>query len=159
MISELFIPASLFTKEICDLSPVWVEIRNFINSRGANLQNHSSRRVILTLAHGIYDDAEDLDAALQTAQLIFAAGRKVRSDLKNQETILIETTDSGNGGSSNMSNGSRLARDIAMRLKDSDKKFPGDFGEYWMDFVGDYSQVARDYGLSPQQKLQYLKIY
>lgn len=43
-----------------------------------------------------------------------------------------------------------------MRLKDSDQKFSRDLGECWMNFVDDYSQVSRDYGLSPQQKLQYL---
>lgn len=108
----------------------------------------------MTLANGIYDDPEDRDAAMQIAQiaqLIVASGCKVRTDLQESTPIIVETTDSN----ANNGNASRLAHKIAMRLKDSDKKFSGDLGKCWMDYVDEYSQVTRDYGLSPQQKLQY----
>lgn len=35
-----------------------------MNARGENLQQHSSIRVIMTLAHGIYDEVEDIDSAV-----------------------------------------------------------------------------------------------
>lgn len=45
---------------------------------------------------------------------------------------------------------------VTMRLKDDYKKFSGDLGQSWMKCVDEYSQVARDYGLNPQQKLHFL---
>ena len=50
----------------------------------------------------------------------------------------------------------RVAHNVAMRLKDSEKKFSGYLGENWMEFVGQYSKVARDYNLNISQKLQYI---
>lgn len=82
-IAELFPPASLFAKEICDTPTVWVDLRNFLNALGANLAPQSSRRVICTLAHGLYDDAEDRQAAVETSNLIVASERRVRSDGRN----------------------------------------------------------------------------
>lgn len=38
-----------------------------------------------------------------------------------------------------------------MRLKDSDKKFSGAFGECWMDFIDEYKQVAIDYDLNKEK--------
>lgn len=43
-----------------------------------------------------------------------------------------------------------------MRFKDDRKKFSGAIGEYFNDFVSDYLQAARDYDLTPSQKLHYL---
>lgn len=86
------------------------------------------------------------------AQLIFAAGRMVRSYEIDLTPIIVETTDSTNNESNH---GSRLAHYIAMMLKDAEMKFSGDFGEYYMDYVDDYSQVASDYSLNLQRKLQY----
>lgn len=83
--AELFPPSVLFCKEICDIPTMWTEIRNYMNARGANLQQHSSRRVIMTLAHGIYDEAEDRDAAVEMAQLILASTRRVRADLRSSD--------------------------------------------------------------------------
>lgn len=151
MVAELFPPASLFAKEICDLPSVWVELPSYLNAKGAGLQPYSSRRVIMTLDHGIYDDADNRDAATQMARLIVSSGRKVRTDLQETAPMIIEITESG---SESGKKGGRLAHDIAMRLKDADKKFSGDLGECWMDFVDEYSQVALDYGLNAQHKLQ-----
>ena len=45
---------------------------------------------------------------------------------------------------------------MAMRLKESEKKFCSDFGECWQEYVDQYRQVLRDYNLKPAQKLRYL---
>ena len=45
---------------------------------------------------------------------------------------------------------------MAMTLRDRDKKFSGDVGECWQEYVDEYRQVLRDYNLTPAQKLQYL---
>ncbi len=49
-----------------------------------------------------------------------------------------------------------MAHNIAMRFKDNASKFSGDIGEAWMEYVAEYQRVARDYNLTPTQKLQFL---
>lgn len=44
-----------------------------------------------------------------------------------------------------------------MRLKDSDKKFSGDFRECWHAFADKYNQISCDFKLNAAQKLQYLQ--
>lgn len=156
-VSEMFPPANLFAKEICDMPSVWVQLRNFLDARGAEIQQHSSRRVIMTLAHGLYDEPEERDAAVEMAQLIQASSRRVRSDLRNPEPSPLPVNVPPAQGNSNVQGfQGRLAHDVGMRLKDADKKFSGELGECWMEFVDDYQQVAIDYNLSPPQKLQYI---
>lgn len=155
-VAELFPPASLFAKEICDIPSVWVELRNFLDSRGAGLTQHSSRRVILTLAHGLYEEVEDREAAVETAQLIIAAARRVRSDLRTDERPSAQPSAPVQNNLGGQNGIDRRAHDVGMRLKDSDKKFTGELGESWMDYVDEYQQVALDYNLTPQQKLQFL---
>lgn len=53
MVAQMFPSASLVDKKICALPRVRIELRNFLNVEGAVLQQHFSRRVILTLAHGL----------------------------------------------------------------------------------------------------------
>lgn len=43
-----------------------------------------------------------------------------------------------------------------MRLKHEDKKFSGDLEELRMDYVYEYLQISRDYGLTNEQKKQFL---
>ena len=43
---------------------------------------------------------------------------------------------------------------VAMRFRSD--KFTGDIGELWNEYVQEYQQVVRDYGLGKQEKLQYL---
>ena len=49
--ADMFPPADLFSKELCELPAVYTELRNFLDSHGANMQQHSSRRIMMTLAH------------------------------------------------------------------------------------------------------------
>lgn len=158
-ISEMFPPAQLFSKEIADMPMVWIELRNFLDARGVGLQQHSSRRVILTLAHGLYTDAEDQSVAIEIANLIIASGRRVRQDLQVGDS----SSTANNSAAPTTSSGARetiaqekMAHNVAMRLKDTDKKFSGDLGECWHEFVDDYQQISRDYNLSATQKFQYL---
>lgn len=45
---------------------------------------------------------------------------------------------------------------VATKLNDDEKKFLDDLSESLMEYVDGYLQVAHDYGLNPQQKLQFL---
>lgn len=154
-VAEMFPPAHLFCKEIADMASVWMELRAFLDARGAPLQQHSSRRVILTLAHGLYQESEDRNAAIDIANDIVSAGRRRRQDISQGTTSQRQSSEQSQAQQANSSE-ERVAHNVAMRLRDNDKKFSGDIGECWMEFVDEYQQIARDYKLTATQKLQYL---
>lgn len=58
-VAELFPSAHLFSEELREIPGIWLELRKFLDKNGTAMTQHSSRRVILTLAHSLYDDAED----------------------------------------------------------------------------------------------------
>ena len=48
----------------------------------------------------------------------------------------------------------RTAHNIAIRFRSN--QFSGNIGESWNEYVAEYLQVARDYNLSTEKKLEYL---
>lgn len=68
-----------------------------MDARGANMKQHSSIRVIMTFAHGIYEESEDRDAAVEMALLILESSRRVRADLRISEPELTQTTPQQHG--------------------------------------------------------------
>lgn len=44
----------------------------------------------------------------------------------------------------------KTAHNVDMRLKDFEKKFSGDLGECWQDWVDEYNQVAKGYKLDEE---------
>ena len=157
-IADMFPPASLFQQQICDLPAVHIELRNFLDSRGGNLEQHSSHHVVMTLAHVLYEEPEYTQAAIDMARDIVAAGRRSRSNTpgSSRRGLSQPISQSTNMASPNHTSSEKVAHNVAMRLKDKDQKFSGDLGESWMEYVDDYLQLCRDYSLSPTQKLQYL---
>lgn len=75
-VAELFPPTYLFESEPCDLSYVWTELRNYLNSLAAALSLHSSRQIILMFAHGLYYEAEDWTVPVEMANQISVSGRE-----------------------------------------------------------------------------------
>lgn len=71
-----------------------VDVRNFLDSRGAIIQKNSSRRVVMTLVYGLYEEVEEREAAVQTEKLIVENGRCDRQELhtSDQPTPGKETT-------------------------------------------------------------------
>lgn len=154
-IAEMFPPAHLFSDEIKEIPGVWVELRKFLDSNGATLAQNSSRRTILTLAHSLYEDAEDREAAVNIANSIVAEGRRPRS--QTDESALPSGRPPDDTASQFRSLlTERVAHNVAMRLKDNQKKFNGDLGECWLEYVDEYEQISLDYNLTPPQKLQYM---
>ena len=113
-VAELFPPAVLFGKEICNLPAVHIELRNVLDSRGANLPQHSSHRVIKTLAHGLYEETEDTQEAVEMARAVIAAGRHPRADLTNEapSQSSVPSAHAFNDGS--RATAGRLAHNVAM---------------------------------------------
>lgn len=149
----MFPHASLFSPGIRILPAVYSSLRDWLNSRGANLGQHSSRRVIMTLASSLYEESEDSEVALETGRSIIA---EVRLGARGPAAPDVKEDDSARQAGASAHSGDSTAHRVAMRFKDSDTKFSGDIGQYWMEFVSEYHQVARYYNLAPSQKKHYL---
>lgn len=62
---------------------IWVELQNFLDGPGASLIQHSSRRVILTLPHGSYDESEEREATVEMTNLELFYVHRVQAVLRN----------------------------------------------------------------------------
>lgn len=147
IIADMFPPDLLFREEICDLPAVHIELRNFLDERGANLRQHSSHRVVMKLAHGLYEEAEDTQAAIEMAREIVAAGLRPRSTTSGSSSSQMTKATS-----TNIAFPEKTAHNVAMRLREKDKTFSSDLGESWMEYVDEYLQLSRDYSLTPSLK-------
>ncbi|GAB0492781.1 hypothetical protein MMPV_004051 [Pyropia vietnamensis] len=151
-VAELLPPAVLFGPSLIALPYLHRDLRNWLNARGANLEQHSSHRIKLTLATALYPEAEERTIATELATEVEAAGRRPRSSSTQQEsTVTAATSSTPSGGSAD-----RAAHNVAMRFRDQAAKFSGNLGESWSEYVAEYQQVARDYEMTASQKLQYL---
>lgn len=119
----MFPPVSMFAKEIFYHITVRIELSNLPDTRGASLSRKSSHRVIVTLAHFLYDDPKDREASIETERLIVATGRCEFSDLLNikERPPVQHNLDIQNAGGGKRFTG--LAWDIGMWRKDADKTF------------------------------------
>ena len=54
-VADMYPPALLFSQEVRDLPSIYTELRAFLDSRGANMTLHSSRRVMMTPATNLYE--------------------------------------------------------------------------------------------------------
>lgn len=98
---------------------------------------------------------KDRDSAIQSALLIISRSKRVRMELSSSAPGLSKSQPQTPGSSAISSE--RIARNVAIRLKDHDKKFDGYPGEYWGEYVGSHIQLAKDYNLTMDQKLHYLQ--
>ena len=76
IVADIAPTISLLSKELCDLSVVYPQLRNFLNGRGCNLQQHPSRRIMMTLDSNLSDETEDKAAVMAIVKDIKADGRK-----------------------------------------------------------------------------------
>lgn len=153
IIADEFLPGILFDPEIGRLGGVWHGLRTWLASRGVILPQHSSRRIILTLASGIYEDAEDRTIAMELAQRYVTNQKRGAANPDTEQ----ETHDSPEPSTNiQVTTPNRVAHNIAMRFKDTESKFSGDIGECWQEYVDEYRQVRADYNLTPAQKLQFI---
>ena len=157
--AEMIPPATLFHPEIVTLPSFYRELRRSLDHYGASLQQHSSRRAIMTLATELYTQPEDTNAAIEMAKAIVAAGRRATPLTRQAANIAaVESSDTRSQATANyqVTAIDRVVQNVAMRLKDREKKFVNDLGESWMEYVSEYQQISRDYNLNAAQKLQYL---
>lgn len=151
-VAELLPPAVLFGPSMVALPYLHRDLRNWLNAHGANLEQHSSHRIKMTLATALYPEAEERTIATELASEVEAAGRRSRTPGSQQQSAL--TT--GSSAATPSAGVDRAAHNVAMRFRDQAAKFSGNLGESWSEYVAEYQQVARDYELTATQKLQYL---
>jgi len=112
-IAEFFPPAELFSPDLRALPAIYKELRDWLNANGANLQQHSSRRIMMTLAANLYTEPEDTEAAISIVEDIIAAGRRPQTVTGSAESSAsVPIQQRGNGGTDD-----KLAYNIAMRFK------------------------------------------
>jgi len=150
--AQLFPPGNLFAPSIQTLPNVYVEIKKWLNKNGANITDHGSRRVVKSLANGLYENSEDTVVANNMANAIVTAGR--RSTVTEQATSSSpprnrNTRESG-------SHSSNVVYSVSKAYYREGSKFSGEIGQSWNEAVANYQQVAKDYELTDRQKLQYI---
>ncbi|GAB0489865.1 hypothetical protein MMPV_001091 [Pyropia vietnamensis] len=151
-VAEMLPPAVLFGPSIVALPYLHRDLRNWLNARGANLEQHPSRRIKMTLATALYPEADDRTVATELALEVEAAGRRSRSSNLQRDSTLSGAASAAASSAS----ADRAAHNVAMHFRDQAAKFSGDLGESWNEYVAEYQQVARDYELTASQKLQYM---
>ena len=55
---------------------IYTNLHDWLNDKGENLNPHSSRRVIMTLATSLYTESEEKEAATEIAREIIASSRR-----------------------------------------------------------------------------------
>ena len=120
----MFPPASLFRQEICDLPAVHIELRSFLDAKGANLAQHASNRMLMTLAHGLYEETEDTQAAIEMAREIVAAGRRQRVHAPSSSSHVAKSPVQKTSASFSTPT-EKVAHKVAMRMKGNEKILGG----------------------------------
>lgn len=150
--ADMLSPASLFSTELLLIPSVHRFVRDFPDRNGANMTPHSSGLVINRLASNIYEEAEDHITAFDVAKELISNGRKKVQMQTEESAPRAQSSPFSSPGS----NSEKVAHNVAMRFKDSAMNFRGNVGDCWQEYVDEYRQVARDYGLTLKQKLDYL---
>mgnify|MGYP000315045443 CR=1 FL=1 len=154
-VAQEFPPAVLFGPELSTLPLAHRELHRWLDGHGAALGTHASHHIAPLLAASLYSDPEDAGAAKEIVRAQLAAGSRANA-VCAADTVPEEPTRGSGSGGGGPSSQDRLAYNVGMRFRDRAAKFSGGVGESWMEFVGDYQQVARDYSPTAKQKLQYL---
>lgn len=83
---------------------------------------------------------------VQIEKFIVENGRRVRQELRtsDQSTTGQEELSQATSTLCESLSEKRTAQNVAMRLKDNEKKFSGDTGESWNEFVDEHRKITQD---------------
>lgn len=153
-IAELLQPAVWFSCDLGSVTALHSEFWNFLDRRGANITQHPSLRILMTLATNIYDKEDDGNAAVDIFRDIITAGGRSPSQVAEAASSI----PIGPPSTTQMKTfpSEKFAHNVDMRFQERDKKLAGELGQYCQEYVDDYRQVARDYKMNQEQKLRYL---
>lgn len=154
-LSELFPPADLVSAELVNLPSVLAKLQNFLDARGALLQQHFLRRIHLP-SH-MASDPEFLAVPIKHSNRTLLAGRQISLELSS-----VRSAQSNDGDTQNavreIQSEECTARTIAMRLKYDKKKFGCSLGEYQVENVDGCKQIAEDHKLIEALRLSIFTI-
>lgn len=71
-VAKISPPAFQFFPDMMNVPAMFIDVRNFLDKNGCNLQQHSLHRITMSLAHNLYDDADEKSAAIDIAKSIQA---------------------------------------------------------------------------------------
>lgn len=151
-VSDMFPPASLFSEDMRAIPALYLELCNVFDKSGVNLLQNSSRRILMKFATTLYKNETDKAAAVEIVKSIISSGRK------NQPPRQVTPTQSATQDTLETTRSTfadKISHNMVIWLKDREKKFSGDVGECWQEYVEEYRQVLRDYNLTPAKKLQF----
>lgn len=155
-IAQVFSSVYLFGSELGKFPSNWTELRNFLNSRGAFLLQYLSRRVVLTIPHYLFIDAEDRTAAVELADRIIALGRRLlTATFKDTFTATTENISTNNSSTKHIFE-QNTSHNVAATHKSSNQKFSGDLAECWHEYIDHKNQIDKDYKIFFSQKFQCL---
>lgn len=158
MVAEAYPPECLFDTELAAFPTVYRDLRTWLNDHGANLGVHPSRRVITLLADRLYDDETDKESAKDLAKLLLLPRARrggVAAVARADAAGAAAHGANDHAGHSPHSVGG-MAHSIGMRFKDEKSKFSGRPDQALHEYLAEYQQVGRDYGLDSEQRLRYL---
>lgn len=141
-IGDMVPSATLFSENMVALPVLFNAFRDFADRRGGNLQQYSSRSIMMTLATSLYEEAEDKTTATEIVTVLLAAGCHLRCSGQKEEKSdghVGSVSDTASPPSASLNN---IAHNVAMRLKDKEKKFTVSLEESWMEFVDEYLQIC-----------------
>ena len=75
-VAYMFPLALLFNTNMRAIPALYSELHNVLDTRGGNLTQHSSRRIMMTLATNLCEDDDDKAAAVDILRSIIASGRR-----------------------------------------------------------------------------------
>lgn len=94
-------------------------VAKFLDAKGANLAGHSSHRVVKNLAHRLYEETEDAQAAIEMARELIAA---LSSSSHGEQSPVPRTSGSFSTPIQ------RVAHNVTMRTKENEKNLRGPGG-------------------------------
>lgn len=128
----MYPPGVLFSEGIQSLRSIYKSLRDWFNRNGANLTQHSSRRIVMTLASSVYTDDEETSVAIELARTIIK--RRTGTDRSSNEQVSHLVRESGSSNQAGPSDvTTRTACYIAIRFRSY--KFSGTLVSFGMNML------------------------
>jgi hypothetical protein len=126
-------------------------LRHYLQLKNAVYTQHpENNRIIFGLISMIYNNESDCEVALN-----YLRSQRTSS---NQSSIFQSSLEDGvqNALSIGEKSAGRIAHNMATRFKLADDKFSGKLDENLTEYLNNYMDASNDYGLTLQQKFNYL---
>ena len=128
-VADIFVLRELFCQEQRSLPSLYRELRYFLDSRGVSTTQNSSHRIMMKLAHNLYEEQENKQAAVDIVQQIILSGPRSRDVSPASQTSQLFPVSTSAAHVPSGSSSDKIAHNIVMGLKDTSRKFSSAIGE------------------------------